>query len=480
MDRSPRRGRGWSACALLAVAAALLALPAAAGAVSWTPIPSGTASNITAIEYQSPSRFWFTTSAGEIYGRGGGNFVKQKAATGITLNDIEFLPSPSEVGLAVGNSGQVFRTINGGVSWTAIGGFATLLSKTVPNDCTAAQPLGDVYSVRFASPTIAYILGQGSQLARSSNASVGAEGTWVDANWVDNVPGGRSPGDLCRIADNGDNLGDAFFASPTIGTFCTLFFGEVFVTVDGLASAAPEKAEGCGNGFLGTRHLAGDPANPNRMWAVGGSSKLDGTAMTNDGWTTAKSFLIGNDTVREFSEATDIAYAGGTVLTAGTTGMIAASNDGQNFYFNDATGSLATTGWEAAALANGNDGAVGGAGGALAVTTDASNVVPPSTAPIGTGPTTPAKDTKAPETTIVKKPKKKSAKRKVKFTFTSSEPGSTFECKLDKAKKYTRCKSPLKRKLKPGKHKFSVRAIDKAGNSDATPAVWKFKITAPH
>jgi hypothetical protein len=459
-----------------------LVLPTAAGAVTWTPITSGTASNITAIEYQSPTRFWFTTSNGEIYGRGGGgNFVKQRSASGLALNDIEFLPSPSEVGLAVGNSGQVLRTINGGASWTAIGGFAALLSKTTPNDCTATQALGNVYSVRFASPTIAYILGQGSQLGRSSNASVGAEGTWVDANWNDVLPGGRSPGDTCRIADNGDNLGDAFFASPTVGIFCTLFFGQVYVTADGLASAATEKAEGCGNGFLGTRHLAGDPANPNRMWAVGGSSKLDGTAMTNDGWTTAKSFLIVNDTVREFSEATDIAYAGGTVLTAGTTGMIAASNDGQNFYFNDATGSLATTGWEAVALANGNDGAVGGAGGALAVTTDASSVTPPpSTTPTGPGATTPAKDTKAPETTIVKKPKKKSAKRKVKFTFTSSEPGSTFECKLDKAKKYTRCKSPLKRKLKPGKHKFSVRAIDRAGNSDATPAVWKFKITAPH
>jgi hypothetical protein len=161
--------------------------------------------------------------------------------------------------------------------------------------------------------------------------------------------------------------------------------------------------------------------------------------------------------------------------------MIVGSNDGVNFYYNDATGPLATTGWEAVALANGNDGAVGGAGGALAITLDASNVVPPrSTAPPGPAQKTPAKDTKAPETTIVKKPKKKSAKRKVKFTFTSSEAGSSFECKLDRAKKYTRCKSPLKKKLKPGKHKFSVRAIDRAGNSDATPAVWKFKITAPH
>ena len=468
--------------ASLVVCGALFALPTGAGAVTWSPIASGTSSTITAIEYQGPSRFWFTTATGEIYGRGGGgNFVKQQAASGLALNDIEFLPAPSEVGIAVGNGGQVFRTINGGNSWEAIAIAANVLSKTTPNDCTATQALGDVYSVRFASPTIVYIIGQGSQLARSSNVSVGASGTWVDANWEDKGGAGHSVGDLCKLATSATNLGDAFFVSENVGFFCTQIFGAVFGTINGLSTAGVEKEGGCGNGFEGSRHLAGDHANPNRMWAVGGNSKLDGTAMTNDAWTTAKPFLIGNDTAREFSEPTDVAYAGGTVLSAGGAGMILASNDGVTFYFNDATGSSATTGWEAVALANGNDGAVGGAGGALAVTTDASSVVPPSIAPpIGKGPEVPARDTKPPETTIVKKPKKKSAKRKVKFTFTSSEAGSSFECKFDKAKKYTSCKSPLKRKLKPGKHKFSVRAIDKAGNSDATPAVWKFKITAPH
>jgi hypothetical protein len=468
--------------ASLMVSGALFALPTGAGAVTWSPIASGTSSAITAIEYQGPSRFWFTTSNGEIYGRGGGGtFVLQQPGSSLALNDIEFRPAPSEVGLAVGNGGQVLRTVNGGTTWASVAVGANV-SKKAPNDCTATEPLGDVFSVRFASPEVAYIIGQGSQLARSvgTAATVGSAGTWQDANWENIAPGTRGPEDLCKLATSADNLGDAFFASQNVGFFCTQIFGAVFTTADGLNTKGIEANGGCGNGFTGSRHIAGDPASPSRMWAVGGDSKLDGTAVTTDGWTSAKPFLIGNDAAREFSEPTDVAYAGGTVLSAGTAGMIVGSNDGVNFYFNDATGALAATGWEAAALANGNDGAVGGAGGALAVTTDASNVVPPSTTPIGTGKTTPAKDTKAPETTIVKKPKKSSAKRKVKFKFTSSEPGSTFECKLDKAKKFSRCKSPLKKKLKPGKHKFSVRAIDKAGNSDATPAVWKFKITAPH
>jgi photosystem II stability/assembly factor-like uncharacterized protein len=161
-------------------------LPTGAGAVTWSPIASGTSSAITSIEYQTSSRFWFTTATGEIYGRGGGgNFEKQQGPSGLALNDIEFLPAPSEVGIAVGNGGQVLRTINGGNSWEAVAIAANVLSKTAPNDCTATQALGDVYSVRFASPTVVYIIGQGSQLGRSvgTAATVGSAGTWNDANW---------------------------------------------------------------------------------------------------------------------------------------------------------------------------------------------------------------------------------------------------------------------------------------------------------
>ncbi len=469
-SNSGRRGRG---AAMLAIAAAALAmaLPASAGAVSWSQIPSGTSSAITAVEYQGPTRFWFTTSSGDIFGRnGGGEFVQQREGTGLALNDIEFRPAPSEVGLAVGNNGQVLRTVNGGTNWVPIAIGPTLLSKTTPNDCTATQAVGNVYSVRFASAEVVYIIGQGSQLGRSATAGT----TWADANWEDKGTAGRSAEDLCKLPTSADNLGDAFFPSQNVGYFCTQIFGAVFVTSDGLSSAGTEAAGGCGNGFTGSRRIAGDPANPNRMWAVGGNTgNISGTASTADAWTSSQPFAIGNDTAREFSEATDVAYAGGTVLSAGKAGMIVGSIDGTTFYFNDATGALAATDWGAASLASGNDGAVGGAGGALAVTTDAANVVPPGAG----GGSTAVKDTKAPDTRIVKKPKKKSSKRKVKFTFTSTEPGSTFECKFDKAKRYSRCKSPLKKKVKPGKHKLFVRAVDRAGNSDPTPAKWKFKVT---
>lgn len=73
-------------------------------------------------------------------------------------------------------------------------------------------------------------------------------------------------------------------------------------------------------------------------------------------------------------------------------------------------------------------------------------------------------DTTAPKLTIKSKPKKKTKSRKVRISFKANE-AATFECKLDRAKKWKKCKSPYKaKKLKRGKHTLSVRATDAAGN----------------
>ncbi len=67
-------------------------------------------------------------------------------------------------------------------------------------------------------------------------------------------------------------------------------------------------------------------------------------------------------------------------------------------------------------------------------------------------------DTTPPTAKITKRTKKK-------ILFTSSESGSTFKCKLDK-RKFRPCTSPFKlKRLKPGRHKFALKAIDAAGNT---------------
>jgi hypothetical protein len=78
--------------------------------------------------------------------------------------------------------------------------------------------------------------------------------------------------------------------------------------------------------------------------------------------------------------------------------------------------------------------------------------------------------------TFIGKVKIKRAARKATFNFSSSEPGSTFLCKLDK-KPFKPCSSPKKYKhLRHRKHKFQVQAKDAAGNRDGSPAIKKFKI----
>jgi hypothetical protein len=89
------------------------------------------------------------------------------------------------------------------------------------------------------------------------------------------------------------------------------------------------------------------------------------------------------------------------------------------------------------------------------------------------------------DTSLSKNYKKLTAKKakKAKWALTSTIPGSSFECKVDK-KKWKPCASPVKAKKlkklkKPGKHKLCARAIAPDGTVDATPACDKFKVKKP-
>jgi DNA-directed RNA polymerase specialized sigma24 family protein len=78
-------------------------------------------------------------------------------------------------------------------------------------------------------------------------------------------------------------------------------------------------------------------------------------------------------------------------------------------------------------------------------------------------------DTKAPATTLTGSPDDFSHVD-ARFEFTSSEAHSSFECKLDDGP-YASCSSPKTyRGLEDGAHRFRVRATDRAGNHDASPA----------
>jgi hypothetical protein len=84
-------------------------------------------------------------------------------------------------------------------------------------------------------------------------------------------------------------------------------------------------------------------------------------------------------------------------------------------------------------------------------------------------------DTAPPNTHILRGPARLGFKRLAKFRFASTEPQSHFQCKLDK-KKWKACGNPFRRSVKPGKHLFKVRAIDRFGNVDPVPARFGWRV----
>jgi hypothetical protein len=97
--------------------------------------------------------------------------------------------------------------------------------------------------------------------------------------------------------------------------------------------------------------------------------------------------------------------------------------------------------------------------------------------PAPTEPGPPSGDSSPPDTTIHAGPKRRTRRTIAEFEFSSTEPGSSFDCVLDGRQQFKACASPFIVKVGKGKHTFDVRATDAAGNADATPAstTWKVK-----
>jgi hypothetical protein len=83
-------------------------------------------------------------------------------------------------------------------------------------------------------------------------------------------------------------------------------------------------------------------------------------------------------------------------------------------------------------------------------------------------------DTAAPNATITKKPPKRFFKKRIKFKFSVSEPGARLQCNLD-GRGWRTCQPTYRFNVKAGKHRIQVRAVDRAGNADPTPAHYKYK-----
>ena len=88
-------------------------------------------------------------------------------------------------------------------------------------------------------------------------------------------------------------------------------------------------------------------------------------------------------------------------------------------------------------------------------------------------------DTRAPRTKIVRHPPKliRTKQRRVRavFRFRSNEPDPVFVCKVDRGL-LRFCNPRISRRFGVGRHTLLVKARDRAGNVDRTPAVFRFRV----
>lgn len=172
--------------------------------------------------------------------------------------------------------------------------------------------------------------------------------------------------------------------------------------------------------------------------------------------------------ISTFEVASDGSLSDQALTSAGDSpNDLAISPDGRYMYatnFGAATVSAFTIG-------------TGGAPSPLGSPVDSGGVEPSAVALGSTPAPPPDPPAMQPKTKIKGKPKYEQSEN-TRFRFGSSVEGSTFKCKLDRAR-YRDCRSPKNYKhLKAGKHTFRVYAISPDGAADASPAKVKFKVKA--
>lgn len=86
-------------------------------------------------------------------------------------------------------------------------------------------------------------------------------------------------------------------------------------------------------------------------------------------------------------------------------------------------------------------------------------------------------DTRAPDTRITSSPSETTESEQARFRFRADERGSTFECRLDSFD-WVSCDSSLTFTVPQGEHTLRVRARDRAGNVEGTPAEHAWIVTA--
>ena len=460
--------------------------------------------------------------AGEIPAQGVqivGNHIGVDNQDGLSSN----LDDPNRTGIAVGNADDVViggpaaaaadRNILGANPITSASGASGLL---IQDNFVMANPSSDSLDLQGSGEVLGNYLGSGTPHTAISLANTSAPNFVVQGNVIGEDPAGNAIG-----VGGGIGLGAAA-AGNTIGG-AGASEGNL---IAGQTAANPRATPGAGigilgdgNDVLGNRIGVGSDGSARRL-LVGITLGTDADANTIGGSTSAGENLISNmsgDAIRITGADSDGnallrnrgSANGGLFIDLGDDGVgnliepNGPNSGAQAPTISSASPTTATGGAAPGAVVSvftKSNATAGELEGFLAQTTAAASGAWLATFPaqpdgrllaatstIATDTSelsaTAAVDATAPQTQIDSGPEEGSATASLTpgFTFSATEAGSSFECRIDGGS-FAACSGPGASHTPPllsdGQHTFEVRATDPAGNTDASPAGRTFTVDA--
>lgn len=382
--------RALSVTPILVAVLASLALAAPAGAASiWQSIPSGLGASdtITAIDYQSDSRFWLGTGNGKIATRqAGGAFSVTLSGQPTSFSDVAFKPGGA-IGIAAGTNGHIWRSTNSGATWTRVSftdfdpaiscGEFSDINKNLPK---VTNPAVNLLSVAWGPGNRVFVTGATSTVLRSSDD--GATFTEINKSEITD-PDPRYKQLRCQTDGTVNDINPLAAAAGTANNAIPLYLyvnASIFFSGNGLTSTPVRRAASIGCG--GISNFVLDPAQPSHQWSASGGSTNCLYYTLDDA--TYNQVVPRNQGTASVNATAHVA-AGGTarptIISVGKGGDILQSVNGVDFYFNRAEGVLAQHDWSSDAAYDATHFAVGGAGGQLIVTSQATtipDIVPPT------------------------------------------------------------------------------------------------------
>jgi hypothetical protein len=379
-----RRGSKRFRPAAAVVASAFVLVSGARAQTTWEPLESGVdGESITAIDYQSSDRFWIAT-ANRVLKRSGGTFAAQLTVPGANFREIQFNPAGT-VGIAVGGR-RMWRFA--AAMWTEVTGLETY--KPCLGHPLTPIPLAEadveLTNVRWTDPGTVFALTGGRTLLKSTDAGV----TFREIN--------IQPDGSCRINSGIEDV----FVLPQDSAYMVFLTsqGTVYVSTNRLGGKAP--VQGWSVSCFGNR-LFVDERNPLNTYLGGRGCGY--FVYAEDGKTFEGPQIVGDRGGHDVLYDFDV--NGSTTLSAGDAGYILTSVDHRTAYVQHAAGTYATQDWRAVDLASPSEGAIGGTGGALAVSRNVDATPPPTSTP-GSAPTTAPTATVRPTPTPTPTPTRRS------------------------------------------------------------------------